>query len=370
MPRPYFRAQLCKLFGKSPQELDLAVPGEADKPIYDPAIPPNLLLLARDQELAWLKEQLSAGGRHDVVALHGLPGVGKTALAVGLAHDQEVRAHFCDGILWAALGPEPSIPTILTRWGDLLGISPERMSHLRSDEDWFFAVADSLGQRRMLVVIDNVWSANDALSCAVGSNCAHLITTRFPGIATDIAGEGATVIRELNEHEGVTLLRMLAPHMDHEEQKVLDLVNAVGGLPLALTLMGKYLYTQAATGQPRRVKDALERLSRAEERLQLHESRGPLDHHSSLPTERDLSLQSVFAVTCQQLDNEARAALSALSVFPPKPNSFSEEAALGVAGCTVNTLDALLDTGLLESSSPGRYMLHPVVADYARVFLA
>src|SRR5260370_5728342 len=109
VPRPYFRAQLCKLFGKSPQELDLAVPGEADKPIYDPAIPPNLLLLARDQELAWLKEQLSAGGRHDVVALHGLPGVGKTALAVGRAHGPEGPAHRSDGQQRAAPGSVPPI---------------------------------------------------------------------------------------------------------------------------------------------------------------------------------------------------------------------------------------------------------------------
>ena len=103
--------------------------------------------------------------------------------------------------------------------------------------------------------------------------------------------------------------------------------------------------------------------------MQLCEPLGSHDH-ASLPKTPSLSLQSVFAVTCQQLDNEARAALSALSVFPPKPTSFSEEAALGVAGRTVNTLDALLDTGLLESSAPGRYTLHPVVADYARVFLA
>src|SRR5260370_33111768 len=107
VPRPYFRAKLCKLFGKSPQELDLAVPGEADKPIYDPAIPPNLLLLDRDQEHAWLKEQLSAGGRHDVVALHGLPGAGKTALAGGVAHRPEVPEHFIGGVLMAGTGAQP-----------------------------------------------------------------------------------------------------------------------------------------------------------------------------------------------------------------------------------------------------------------------
>ena len=380
-PGPYFRAKLCKLFGKDPQELDLGPaptpsepatpPSTPNEPLYDGAIPlrPPTRLVGRENELAQLKQRLFAGGIAALTALNGLPGVGKTALSIELAYDLDIRAHFRDGILWAALGPEPSIPTILTRWGTLLGISSTEISGLSDNDAKAAALGRAIGARSMLLVIDDAWHLEDALALTAGGpNCAHLVTTRFPGIATEIAGEGATVIRELNEHEGMTLLRMLAPRVvDHEEQKALDLVNAVGGLPLALTLMGKYLHTLAYTGQPRRIAAALERLSHAEERLQLRESRGPLDRHSSLPRERYLSLQSVFAVTDQQLDEQARDALYALSVFPPKPNSFSEEAALVVAGCTVNTLDALLDTGLLESSAPGRYTLHQTIADYARL---
>jgi len=382
-PGPYFRAKLCELFSKDPQELDLGPapalsepatpPSTPNEPLYDSAIPlrPPTRLVGRENELAQLKQRLFAGGIAALTALNGLPGVGKTALSIELAYDLDIRAHFRDGILWAALGPEPSIPTILTRWGTLLGISSTEISGLSDNDAKAAALGRAIGARSMLLVIDDAWHLEDALALTAGGpNCAHLVTTRFPGIATEIAGEGATVVRELNEHEGMTLLRMLAPRVvDHEEQKALDLVNAVGGLPLALTLMGKYLHTQAYTGQPRRIAAALERLSRAGERLQIHESRGPLDRHSSLPTERYLSLQSVFAVTDQQLDEQARDALYALSVFPSKPNSFSEEAALVVADFTVNTLDALLDTGLLESSTPGRYTLHQTIADYARLHL-
>ncbi|HKF37314.1 MAG TPA: tetratricopeptide repeat protein, partial [Ktedonobacteraceae bacterium] len=375
-PGPYFRAKLCELFGKSPQELDLepATPSSTqNEPVYDGAIPlrPPTRLVGRENELAGLKQRLFAGGIAALTALNGLPGVGKTALSIELAYDLDIRAHFRDGILWAALGPEPSIPTILSRWGTLLGIGAAEISGLSDNDARAAAVGRAIGARSMLLVIDDAWHLEDALALTAGGpNCAHLVTTRFPGIATEIAGEGATVIRELGEHEGMTLLRMLAPRVvDHEEQKALDLVNAVGGLPLALTLMGKYLHTLAYTGQPRRIAAALERLGHAEERLQLRETRGPLDRHSSLPRERYLSLQSVFAVTDQQLDGQARAALYALSVFPPKPSSFSEEAALVVASCTVNILDTLLDTGLLESSAPGRYTLHQTIADYARLHL-
>lgn len=376
-PGPYFRSKLCALFGKSLQELDLAEPAAPfptiAEPVYDTAIPlrPATRLVGRDNELVQLKQRLFNGGSVALTALNGLPGVGKTALSIELAHDLDIRAHFHDGILWAALGPEPNIPGLLTRWGTLLGVSSTEISSLSDNDARAIAVSRAIGSRQMLLVIDDAWRVEDALALKIGGpDCAHLVTTRFPTIATAIASEGAIVIRELDEHEGITLLRMLAPRVvDHEKQKAHDLVNAVGGLPLALTLMGKYLRVQAYSGQPRRVAAALERLSRAEERLQLHEALGPLDRHPSLPREQSLSLQSVFAVTDQQLDEQARAALYALSVFPSKPNSFSEEAALYVGACTVNILDTLLDTGLLDSSVAGRYALHQTIADYARLHL-
>jgi tetratricopeptide (TPR) repeat protein/transcriptional regulator with XRE-family HTH domain len=376
-PGPYFRSKLCALFGKSPQELDLAEPAAPfptiAEPVYDTAIPlrPATRLVGRDNELVQLKQRLFNGGSVALTALNGLPGVGKTALSIELAHDLDIRAHFHDGILWAALGPEPNIPGLLTRWGTLLGLSSTEISGLSDNDARAIAVNRAIGSRQLLLVIDDAWHVEDALALKIGGlNCAHLVTTRFPTIATAIASEGAIVIRELDEHEGMTLLRMLAPRVvDHEKQKAHDLVNAVGGLPLALTLMGKYLRVQAYSGQPRRIVAALERLSRAEERLQLHEALGPLDRHPSLSREQSLSLRSVFAVTDQQLDEQARAALYALSVFPSKPNSFSEEAALYVGACTANTLDTLLDTGLLDSSVAGRYALHQTIADYARLHL-
>src|SRR5262249_30092194 len=88
--------------------------------------------------------------------------------------------------------------------------------------------------------------------------------------------------------------------------------------------------------------------------------------HPSLPIETSLSLQSVIAVTDQLLPKPAQIALYALSVFPPKPNTFSEDAALAVTASTIDDLDALSDTGLLESNGE-RYTLHQVIADYAHL---
>ncbi len=384
-PGPYFRRRLCLLFGKSEQELDLeSTPAPGDtisaasalaeaEALYDPAIPlqPAIRLVGRDDELIYLKGRLSTGGSVALTTLNGLPGVGKTALAIELAHDYEIRTHFHDGILWAALGPEPNMLGLLSRWGTMLGISSTEMASLSDSEAWAIALRRAIGSRHMLLIIDDAWRVEDALILKVGgSNCAHLVTTRFPNIATAVTAAGATAIQELSEDSSMNLLRLLAPRVvDREERKAHDLVHAVGGLPLALTLMGNYLRMQAYSGQARRIDAALERLSHTKERLQISEPRGPVERHPSLPADTPLSLQSVFSVTDQQLDEQARAALYALSVFPPKPNSFSEEAALTVANCTADTLDTLFDAGLLESSVSGRYTLHQAIADYARLHL-
>jgi tetratricopeptide (TPR) repeat protein/transcriptional regulator with XRE-family HTH domain len=403
-PNPYFRRQLCTLFGKSAAALDLeysmersrkdgenvesssaspitshtldnAPPAEkaSGTAIIDYAIPlkPAIRLVGRENQLGQIKKRLVNGGSVALTALNGLPGVGKTALSITLAHDPEIRAHFRDGILWAGLGPLPTISGLLSRWGTLLGISTSTITAQNSTEEWASTLHSAIGSRAMLLVIDDAWQLEDALALKVGgSHCAHLITTRFPHIATHMTVDGATVIHELNEIESMELLRRLAPEaVDSEAQKAAVLVHAVGGLPLALTLMGNYLRKEAISGKPRRIGAALERLTIAEERLQIHEPHGPVESHTSLSLNTQLSLQSVFAVTDQRLEKSTRAALYALSVFPPKPNSFSEEAALAVAACTEQTLDSLTDTGLLESVGSDRYTLHQTIADYAQLQL-
>jgi tetratricopeptide (TPR) repeat protein/transcriptional regulator with XRE-family HTH domain len=397
-PSPYFRRKLCEVFGKQEQELDLlparpqkkngrqqgdtsaeqAAPEQAvlaplgpPPPIYDPAIPlqPAITLIGRDGDLERIKRRLCGNGKVPLTALNGLPGVGKTALSITLAHDPDIRARYKDGVLWAGLGPTPNMPGLLSRWGGLLGISQTQMANLSSNEAWARAIRNAIGARAMLLVIDDAWQLEEALTFRVGgSNCTHLVTTRFPGIATAMTVDGATMIEELGIEDSINLLGKLAPQViQREQQRVRELVHAVGGLPLALTLMGNYLRKQAYSGPARRISTALERLNRAEVRMKIEEPHVPAESHPSLPIEQSLSIQSVVAVTDQLLDKNVQDALYALSVLPPKPNTFSEEAALTVAACSTDELDALSDAGMLESTGTDRYQIHQVIADYARL---
>lgn len=403
-PSPYYRQQLCSLYGKNAAELGLLAqtvtedqqgPGNApsvvaetkteqvitpslpEGAIEDPAIPlffaPATGLVGREALLAQIKERLSGDrqGQSVVAALSGLPGVGKTTLATALANDPEIKARFADGVLWAGLGPSPDVPGLLSRWGALLGIPSAQASRLGSSEEWMRVLRVIIGARRLLLVIDDAWRIEAALAFKVGGpHCAYLLTTRFPPLALQFAPEGAMFVSELSEDEGLVLLSQFAPEVASAEPvSARLLVRAVGGLPLALTIAGNYLHTQAYGKQPRRIRAAISRLQEAQERLLLTRPSALVERGSTLSADAPISLQTLIAVSEQHLSEPARQALRALSVFPPKPNSFSEEAALAVSDVPVEALDELSDAGLLESSEPGRYMLHQVLADYARAHL-
>ena len=390
LPFPYYREQLCTLFGKTARELGM-IPhasennnrGEPSHPsapaaktqalfLTDPAIPEALgsadSLLGRDDLLLQIKRRLLEDNHLALTALNGLPGIGKTTLAVALTKDPEVRLHFRDGILWAGLGPRPNVLGLLARWGVLLGIKPADVEDVNNREDWGRALEASIGNRRLLLVIDDAWNTKNALAFQVGGpQCVHLLTTRSPRIASAFAQQGTIVVPELQEADGLALLAHYVPQLVQQDpQDAQALVRTVGSLPLALTLMGKYLAAQVSTGQPRRLQAALDRLQNTEERLRVSMPTMPGERSPSLPEKIPLSLHAVITISAHQLSAQDHAALCALTVFPPKPNSFSEEAALTICQQPVETLDALWDAGLLESSGPQRYTLHRTIADYAQ----
>ena len=90
-----------------------------------------------------LKARLSSVGASPgtlvIGALHGLGGIGKSTLAADLAQDDELRAQFLDGVLWATLGQQPDLLPLLSGWVQALGDSTFKplsvnaaTSHLRT----------------------------------------------------------------------------------------------------------------------------------------------------------------------------------------------------------------------------------------------
>ncbi len=339
--------------------------------IQDSSIPPlpNTVyaLVGRQKQLTQIKHRLCSGSPSTVIALNGLPGVGKTALAIALAHDEEVQAHFQDGILWAGVGKAPDVIGILSRWGTLLGLSPVEASKLTTHQAWTQAIRALIGSRRLLIVVDDIWTLEAFTSLQIGGHsCAYVLTTRFPQLAWHAAADGTFPITELNEADSMLFLERLAPLVLQQEPGIgPELARLVGGLPLALVLIGNFLRVQGYNGQSRRVRQAIERLRIVEMRLNLQEPQAVPQRSPSMAQTSAVSLRTLISVSDQQLDPAAREALYALAVFPAKPNTFSEEAALAVCQSGPEVLDTLSDMGLLESYAPDRYALHQVIADYA-----
>ncbi|HEX7733985.1 MAG TPA: NB-ARC domain-containing protein [Ktedonobacteraceae bacterium] len=389
-PSAYFLQRLCTLFEMPAEKLGLwqrdGLPESVESaPTYflqhsasqppmqpcvdDPALPPapDEDLVGRENLLLSLKTRLRGTGRTAVAALSGWPGVGKTALAIRLAHDRELREHFRDGVLWACLGPDVDLLDELRRWGRVLEIDENSLVHPESIEEWSRAIHARIGTRSLLLIIDDAWTCQDALAFKIGGpNCAYLLTTRIPAVALYFTEAGASTVEVLSTEESLHLLARFIPSIATQERAALrELAHLAGGLPLALKLMGTHLRTHLYSGQPRRWHAALERLKQPEARLQLTMPRAPLEHQMGLPADAPISLYNEIELSYQRLSPEDRLALQALASLSGKNGSFSEEAALVLRGVTLEALDNLLDTGLLASTGLGHYTLHQTVADFA-----
>jgi transcriptional regulator with XRE-family HTH domain len=245
VPYPYYREQLCSLFSKNARELGLLVQDDQASheqeeqkkskdvqlitsaplgTLLDPAIPVapggTSSLVGRESLLAQVKQLLWESDSLNLIALQGLPGIGKTALVVALAADPTVRDRFTGGILWAGLGQKPDVLGHLARWGKLLGVLPTTVADVTSQESWGQVLRAAIGRRRFLLVIDDAWGVEEALAFQVGGErCAHLLTSRLPHVAFAFAGERALVVPELQETDALALLARYVPGVIKQDHK-------------------------------------------------------------------------------------------------------------------------------------------------------
>ena len=347
----------------------IETPHENRAPFLLPS-PPTQPLVGRDTLLQSVKGRLFSTRGVALTALNGLPGVGKTELARTLVHDQEVQGHFSDGILWASLGRNGDVISQLAEWGSALGVEQILTVPEKGKQTLGQAIRRAIGMRRMLLVVDDAWSVDDALAFQVGGPfCSYMTTTRLHEVALYFTGtssaDAIVSVRELSAEYGLALLDKIAPQaVAAAPDDAKELVQSVGGLPLALTIMGSYLRKESHLGQPRRIRQALDRLKEVEARLTLEMPQPPLERHPSLPHDAALSLKAVIEISVQLLDEPVSGALRKLAVFGPKPVTFSEKAAKHITSIPGAHLDALVDSGLLEVDGADRYAMHQTIFDF------
>jgi tetratricopeptide (TPR) repeat protein len=242
------------------------------------------------------------------------------------------------------------------------------------------AIRTAVGQRRLLIVLDDAWRLEDALALRIGGpRCAYLLTTRFPLLAAQFAPIHVRHVQELSLDDSVRLLAAYAPvAIAHDRRRATDLAQTVGGLPLALSLMGHYLQQESMSAQPRRITCAFAQLEDALSRLRLEQVCAPVERPPSIPAHAGISLSRVIAVSHVRLSAAAKSLLKSIALLPAKPQTVSETLAIHLSDHAsdraepqaMRLLDELTDSGLLESAGADGYTLHQTISDFVRSLLS
>jgi len=259
---------------------------------------------------------------------------------------------------------------VLAAWGLVLGLSWHDLERLAQPAVRASALRQFVNGRRVLFILDDVWSA-DALTHLLigGPQSAVVIATRRPDLAAEFAeGLACVGVPALSQADSINLLRQLVPQVgDEYSDEIAQLAAASAGLPLTLTLIGHALRRAAHAGQARRVREALNRLRQADQRLALTLPASELPLRTS---DQPTSLRQVLALSLERLSADQRRALAGLAILPPDPAHFDEPTALAVLGAAarcrgqaqVEALDALVDAGLVAHDDRG-YSIHASIAE-------
>ncbi|MEM7263344.1 MAG: NB-ARC domain-containing protein, partial [Planctomycetota bacterium] len=257
-----------------------------------------------------LSELVEAVERERIVTLVGFGGVGKTRLAVEVAH------RFGAETGWVPLASVESRDRLVAIVGEALGLEESARSA-------FDVVVDSIGDRRLLLVLDNGEQIVDDVGDLVArlvERCPRLsvlVTSRERlGLSSERAIEVEPLpvpsSEQLMEEGGFDVSRWpsvqlfverasrLGVTLGAEELPVVgELCRRLDGLPLAIELATSRLRALS-------VRDLADRLERRFELSRSRRAEGP-EHHRTLHTAIEWSVDL--------LSEEERTLLMRLSVF-------------------------------------------------------
>ncbi|MEU5691808.1 BTAD domain-containing putative transcriptional regulator [Actinosynnema sp. NPDC020468] len=287
-----------------------------------------------------------------VVAITGAGGVGKSTLAVRVAH--EVQDLFPDGQIFADLGPngdgDPN--AALARFLRALGLDAAGIPREPAERAELYRTR--LAGRRVLVVLDGAASEEQVRPLLPGSaTCAVIVTSRA---RLGLPGAHGVEVRAFDECQATRLLTRIVggDRVAAEPAATAALARLCGGLPLALRIAGARL----AAKPHWRVEALVDRLG---------DEAGRLDELSY----RGVGIRSTIALTAGGLDDRERR-LFALCALVGTADFAAWTAAALLDTDRADAEDAverLVDAHLLDivpgAGGPPRYRFHDLVRGYA-----
>ncbi|GHH72101.1 SARP family transcriptional regulator [Streptosporangium violaceochromogenes] len=258
------------------------------------------------------------------VLIAGMPGIGKTTLAVHLAH--LVKQHFPDGQLYCTLresGGEAVDPgQVLYNWLIMADVPASKLPNSTEERSKLFRSWCSA--HRVLLVLDDATSAAQVSPLLPGSkHCTTIITSRsgLYGFSCRKRVDLAPLALE----EGVRLLGAVAgrQRIERERNDAESVVRFCEGLPLAVRAAAARLTASPALP----VRRLAARL--ANPKLRLKELNSP-----------DFDIYKRFDTNYRELDPCERSALWLLCLR--RNTRFNLESAAPVVGCDVDTAEMIL----------------------------
>lgn len=287
-----------------------------------------------------------------IVVISGMPGVGKTALGVHVAH--LLAAEYPDAQLYCDLhgARDPADPAdALAGMIWALGVADSQLPHRLDDRIGLYR--SLLHSRRVVLMLDNATDEGQVRPLLPGGpHCLTLITSRSR--LAGLSGVHRLVLDVPELDDAVQLLAGIVgrERTDVESEAAREIARACGRLPLALRIAGHRLVAWPGW----RLTQLAAQL--ADERNRLAWFRAG-----------DLDIRDVFAMAYETVGSDGQWLFERLSLVPgedfgPEIAGVLAEAAIPVAE---HMLDRLAAAGLIEPAPPaGRYRLHYLLRLYAR----
>lgn len=320
-------------------------------------LPRDVPWAGRTDELRRLTAALCEGqGASDVVtveAIHGMGGVGKTGIAVHLAH--RLRDRFPDGRIFLHLGGQsadrtpPGPVRALTELLRLVGLPTKELPR-ELDELvalWRWVARD----RRMLVILDDATSSAQIRPLLPGSSPTAVVVTsrrRLPGLP----GVRPVSLDVLPPQDAKALFsQRLGAERDTDPSDVAEIVRICGYLPLAIEIAASRLLARASWS----TADLLRQLGGGGGHLaQLHDVDRTLTHvfavsYDALTADQQLVFRRIGLHVGVEFGLPAIAALTGFSLEK-----------------TERALEDLMAHHLAAEPTPHRFAMHDLLRDYAR----
>jgi tetratricopeptide (TPR) repeat protein len=322
-------------------------------------LPPEATeFVGRDEELRVLTGE--RGSIPGTAIIEGMPGVGKTALAIRAA--RLLGGQYPDGALYLNLrSHNPDSPALdpaeaLYRLLQMLSVPAVQIPETIGQRVALWRA--HLSRRRAVVILDDAAGPDQIrpLLPATGQ-CLILITTRRR--LPDFGGARTLTLDVLSVDEAVTLFRRIAGESRARDTgQVATAVGLCGRLPLAVEVTAGRIASETRDN-PAGLGGLIEELSLPAARLGGTGAAGP-------------EVIAAFDLSYRALEPDHQRFFRRMAVSPCACLSLPAAAALG--GCTLaeaeKALGTLLDYHLLARAPDGQFRFHELIRGYAAALAA